>query len=225
MLKKVYIEYPCPLSRKIKFMRRFCVILAVLLAFKCFSYDEYLFCPQGHFTFGSKPDFDRFYFEGGIIYGVEKNQQKFPIGSVEKLSERTRAYVFKVGDMVISTHRSSLLSAGTLFDCLKIYEIYDGSNQLIGFIEGVWDTNTAACFFFYKENHELFAKATLDLSSSKLTISSPDDEILITGGKTLRTSQVFPNKYYWKIKKEKEHPFNICFLWPFIGFLSEVWWH
>jgi hypothetical protein len=110
-----------------------------------------------------------------------------------------------------------------------MYEIYDESNQLIGFIEGVWETNAAACFCFYKENHEFFAKASLDLSSSKLTISSPDDEVLITGEKTLQASRFpssyFSNKYYWKIKKEKEHPFNASFLWPFIGFLSEVWWH
>ncbi len=109
-----------------------------------------------------------------------------------------------------------------------MYEIYDESSQLIGFIEGVWETNAAACFFFYKENHEFFAKASLDLLSSKLTISSPDDEVLITGRKTLHASQFpstyFPNEYYWKIKKEKEDPFNASFLWPFIGFLGEVWW-
>lgn len=213
-------------------MRQFSALLAVLLTFQCFSYDEYLFYPNGEFTFTSynhgpyRPT--DFSFKNGVIYGIEKNQQKIPIGSVEKLREWTRAYIFKVGDTVVSTHRAFLLSSGTLFDRLKTYNIYDESNQLIGFIEGVLDLNAAACFLFYKENREFIAKATLDLSSSKLIISSADDEVLISGVKTLYISwfesPYTPNKYYWEIKKEKEHPFNACFLWPFLGFLSEVWW-
>ncbi|MCX6991367.1 MAG: hypothetical protein NTX49_09970 [Chlamydiae bacterium] len=208
-------------------MRRFFLILAIILTFKCFSYDEYLFYPQGTFTF-TNYHLSGFSFENGIIYGVEKSQQKVHIGTIEKLNEWTRAYIFKVGDTVLSTHRAFLLSSGTVFDCLKVYEIYDERNQLIGFIEGVWDTNAAACFFFYNENHELFAKANLDFSYSNLTISTPDDQILISGKKIINascfSSYYYPNEYYWKIKKESQQPFNAAFFWPFMGFLSEVWW-
>lgn len=209
-------------------MRRFFVILAIILTSKCFSYDEYLFYPQGEFTF--KHDSSgayypsSFFFTGGIIYGVEKSKQKAIIGTVERLSEWIRAYVYKVEDIVLSTHRSFFLSQGTLFDSLKMYEIYDENNQLIGFIEGEWNSDAAACFRFCNEKYEVFAIASLDLSASKLTISTLDGKILITGEKTLNANWFTKNEYYWKIKKEDEQPFSAYFLWPFVGFLSQVWW-
>lgn len=217
-------------------MRRLFVILSIILTVKCFSYDEYHFLPQGKFIYtshnGGPYNLSGLCFEKGIVYGLEKNKQKV-IGTIEKLSEWTRAYIFKVGDTVVSTHRAFLLSSGILFNCLKTYEVYDESNQLIGFIEGVWNTDAAAYFLFYNENHELFAQANLDLSSSKLIISTPDDQVLVTGRKILHVSSdyrpwsasgYFSNQYYWIIKKEKEESFNESFLWPFVGFLSEVWW-
>jgi hypothetical protein len=203
-------------------MRRFFLFLMVLVALKGFAHKKvYTFHPEGAFTFisynySSVYTLSSFSFEKGSIGGVAW-------GTVENLNEWTRSYAFKVNDKVQSTHRACLFSSGSLFDRLKTYEVYDENNQLIGSVEGSWDV--AACFFFYKENRELFAKATLDPTFSHLTITAPDGHVLITGEKTLRAfwSHTYqpPTVYYWTLTEEE--PCNPLFLWPFMGFLSEVW--
>jgi hypothetical protein len=211
-------------------MRRFFLSLVLVLTLKCFAADRYIFLPQGTFTYSSY-GLDGFSLKKGHIYAVEKNQKLSKIGTVENLNEwTTRAYAFKVGDLILSTHRASLLSYGSIFDCLKQYEIYDENNQVIGFIEGSWDSSAAAHFFFYKGDRELFAQAILDPSYSKLTISTPDGQVLITGEKTKNVSDYYSwfsssdEYYYWEFKKEKKELLNELFFWPFIAFLSEVWW-
>jgi hypothetical protein len=201
--------------------------LSLCLNIKCYSYDEYLFFPQGWFGFKSYASYtpDSFTFKNGILYAIQ-GSHRIPAGSVEKLSAWTPGYVFKLDDLVLCTYHSPLFSVGTCFDYLKEYEIYDENNQVIGYIKGAWDADNAAHFFFYKEEQEPFAEAVLDLSRSNLRITTADDQTLITAVRYLNMkSYSIDNEYYWKIKKEKGETFNTCFLWPFIAFLSAVWWY
>jgi len=156
-------------------------------------------------------------------------------GTVEKLPEWSRAYQFKIGEEVLSTHYSSVFSWGSLHDSLKYYEIYDGQQNPIGHIEGKYDTDARAEFLFFNENNELFAKGVLSKSQLAVDINNINNTTIFKCQKHFKTNvydlfnpPVFTKclnvEYFWTIKKLEDSDFDQRFLWPFIAFISEVWW-
>lgn len=202
-----------------------CRLLAVWSSAICFAQTTYKLFPEGTFYFesrnrgpyelsGFKLDFYRIYKETDLY------------GRIEKLNEWTRSYMFKMGEEELSTHRAIFVSYGSLMDCMKEYEIRDERECLIGYIQGKYDTEALAEFLFFNAQHELCAYATVNHSDPHLSICSLDGQPFITGTRTLQFCSFYSNptcSYYWIIKEE-EGSLDPRFLWPFIGFIGEVWW-
>ncbi len=214
-------------------MRRFFLFFAILLTTSCFSYDTYLFSPQGNFEFTSVNygpyRLTGFKFTGATIYGIEE-ERYVHLGTIEKPFAWVRDYALKVGDEVMCAHYSPFFSYGTLLDSLKEYEIRDEENNVIGRIEGFFSTKVAAEFLFYNDQGDPFAKAVLNQSRSELTISTLDGQPLLTCTKILDVDYYYhywstslKNTYFWTIKKELGASFDTRFLWPFMAFVSEAW--
>jgi hypothetical protein len=237
-----------------KSMKFWFSFLAIFFSTTCFaSSEDFLLLPKGVFVFEGTEFIGRCRPTKWVLKDVNIRSYEIftllepgkPIansnlalyGTVEKLNEWTRAYAFKVNDKVLSIHRSSFLSYGSFFDCLKNYEVISADIP-IGYIKGNYSTDANAEFLFFNDRHELFARATLSRVGKYLEIRSPDEKILVRGFKTLHvfdedSSDSFsfshkPHKpsenvfYFWMIHKDAS--FDAQFLWPFIGFIAEVWW-
>ncbi|NGX52736.1 MAG: hypothetical protein KR126chlam5_01039 [Candidatus Anoxychlamydiales bacterium] len=167
-------------------------------------------------------------------FRIRKNNVYY--GEVERLNNWTRTYTLKINDQVQAICKANLFSYGSLFDFLKSYEVKDNNNNVIGYIRGVFKTKNRAEFLFYNEKQELFAKSILHHENPQLTIHSPDGKLLIRGIRKLvkfdDSNPYFhfsflsiPSYHYsWEIIEEDTVSFNPKFLWPFIGFIGEVWW-
>ena len=53
-------------------------------------------------------------------------------------------------------------SFGSIFECLREIDIYDGEGDSIGLIQGFWDTENSAKYVLYDHNNQPFAKAYCD---------------------------------------------------------------
>lgn len=204
-------------------------IFSVFFAVTCFAQTQYCLYPKGTFRSVSTNygpyELSNFTLESYTIYTTSGGKRVLS-GAVEKLNEWTRAYVYKIGDRILSTHRASLFSAGSLLDCLKQYEVLDENNHLIGTVEGNYYTNAAAEFSFFNEQRELLARARLN-STKQLEIRSPNETLLVTCTKTLKSDGAWSPayEYFWTIQQEDNASFDPRFLWPFLGFIGEVWWY
>jgi hypothetical protein len=217
-------------------MKKMVYFLTLIFFANCFANTEYFLIPSGSFTFVSENHgpyrLSSFNLKSYKIYTMG-DINLILYGTIEKLNDWTRSYIFKAEDGEESTHRSSFLSFGSFLDCLKEFEIRDNRDIIIGYIKGNYFTKARAEFLFFNDKHELFAKANVNQSQPQLTIESPDEKILITGIKTLRNLTPYleyipPDyEYFWTIKKEDEDnvDFDPKFLWPFVGFIAEVWWY
>ncbi len=220
-------------------MKAILCFLAVFLSINCFSNPEYRLYPEGQLSLiktirqGQLPWDAHFRlsdctFTNAELYRFSKDKY-VPYGTISKLDTSTRGYLFKVGDEVQSTLHSFLLSSGTLFDSIKKYEVHDSSDHIIGYIEGVFYTDAPAEFLFYNEAGQQFAKAVLDPSYSKVTMSAPDDQPLLIGTKTFNYTGAPKGEhclleYYWELTQVSETPLDPRFLIPFMSFIGEVWW-
>lgn len=171
---------------------------------------------------------------------IWKNNNPTLLGKIEKLNEWnrfTRAYAFQINDKVESIHSSSFFSWGSIFDSWKNFEIYDDSNNLLGYIQGEfssevmdkssggWVKYITAEFSFYNDKHEIFAKAIIHPTNPKLSIMSLDGQLLVRGDRysSFESASKHKDKYFWKISIDDKISFDDRFLWPFIGFVAEVW--
>ena len=215
-------------------MKKLPYFFFLFLLMTCFARADYILFPKGSLIFVSENHgpyrLSNFRLESYEIYTEAENDLVF-YGIVEKWNEWTRTYTFKAKDGSLSTHRSSFFSYGTFLDRLKEFEIRDDENVLLGYIAGSYYTDAQAEFLFFNDQHELLAKANVHRSNPQLTIHSPDGQILITGIRTLRNLSSGPSytppdyEYFWTIKKEDNISFDSRFLWPFVGFIAEVWWY
>jgi hypothetical protein len=198
----------------------------------CFANkSEYYVHPNGTFIYESR-NFGPYYISEFQLDSCEI-YNNYIHGKIDKLNEWTQAYKFIINDEVISSHYSYLFSFGSLFDSCKYFDVYDNTNTFIGSIEGNFSVEASAEFLFYDKDHQLFAKAYINSSNPQITISSPEGQPLITGIKIFHDYGPFYNNpsfqrspdYYWKIKMNDNGSLDPRFLWPFIGFISEVWWY
>ena len=223
-------------------MRSILCFFTVILSAHCFCSPEYILFPQGKIKWSDTnvqnysstnrlvvpvylSDFE---FQNAEVYKISEDGNVL-CGTIEKLAATTRAYSFKCGNEVLSTHHSTLLSSGIFLDSTKKYEVHDGAGKSIGYIEGVLYTSVPAEFLFYNETRELFAKAILDKSYSKLTISACNEQPLIVCSKKIEWKDPlglnhWELDYCWTIDKVADTPFDNRFLMPFLSFISEVWW-
>lgn len=191
---------------------------------------EYLFLPQGGFktlSLGHMPPYlIQSDFESFAIYAVS-DIGDIPQGTIEKPDRPTRSYALKIGDEVVSSHSASFFSSGIFFDSLKDYEVLDSEGRSLGRVEGKFSSRKAAEFFFYDAQNNKFATAQLANDHSQLIIHTPDREALIVCTKTFQydpaSLDLYPI-YYWTVRKPEEAPFDGRFLWPFLAFISEIWW-
>lgn len=227
-------------TRPIRYITYFLIMRCLLfLLVACFSLDlsslEYFFHPIGDFSYISyscgESFLKDFRFDHALITKVVSEEHQ-KIGTIEKLNDWTRGYAWKQQDSILSTHRSFLLSCGSFVDSLKRYEVRDEEENLIGTIEGIWFTKDPAEFFFFDSDHKVFAKAVLNPTRFELIFKDPEGKSLVICRKTLHirpgmestdcTSFKTP-EYKWRIQMN-DPSLDERFLWPFMAFISEVWW-
>ena len=219
-------------------MRIVALIGAIVLASFGFSEEKtYILQPEGTFyssqtTMHGTPignwrvsgcEFTKFH-----ISEKQTNGQLNPMATVEKPKTWSRGYQLKMGGKRYASFYSQPWSWGSLFDSAKEFFLYDAEENIIGRISGSFFSSQPAEFYFYDKQDVLFAKAILDPSWSELTIQSLEEEPFIICKKTFEVKNSWVHfdtpDYFWRIKKLLSDRFDSRFLWPFVSFISEVWW-
>ncbi len=207
-------------------------ILVFLSSVYCFAEEEYLLRPVGTFWLANPGGYleDTSFDEFDAIKMSETGE--ISLGVVENQFGLTRSYAFKMGNSTLSTCYSNFFSTGSCCDSLKTFTIEDENQEIIGSIEGSYFAPRHPEFCFYDKERTLFARAVLETesfsfigcTSSVLTVSSPDGEPLFICTKTLYRNPQGYFVYHWTVKKASLEPFDGRFFWPFLSFISEVWW-
>lgn len=175
-------------------------------------------------------EFDRF-----EIY--EKQDSKYKHHrTVYKGNEWTRKYILCDKKKRLSIHHA-YFGLGSFFDTAKQFDIQDEYENKIGSIQGYFFTCCPAEFYFYKENGELFGVAQLDPSWAHLTVKDANEDVIYTCDKTFhfnveeKRSNFYrsqksssTDQYHWTITYDDRFEFDSRFFWPFLCFISEVWW-
>lgn len=159
-------------------------------------------------------------------------------GSISKPSEWTRTYQFYQNERLLSTHRSRY-NFGSIFDAAKTFEVVGSDLTPIGYIDGNFFSKQAAEFYFYDDKSQLFAIAHLDDNWSNLVIENLDGQPICVCKKLFhynfhrydlfsyispQEASSTPNQYKWLITTNDDQVFDSRFFWPFMSFISEVWW-
>ncbi|NGX38934.1 MAG: hypothetical protein KR126chlam1_00251 [Chlamydiae bacterium] len=206
-------------------MRFIFCLLSLFLAIYSYAKEEYVLTPEGTVSVTSDTkrlgaSFNKFIIE------KSSDSNLIPYGTVYKPYALTRTYVYtsKMGHPC-SIHHAYLVSFGSLFDFLKEFEVTDEKGTPIGLIQGNWDSDQSALFYFFDDQNQLFAKATIDSSYSELSISTPEDQKIFDCKKTFVIGgNWWSDRYYWTIEKVNQTSFDERFLWPFISFVADMWW-
>lgn len=219
-------------------MKSILFFFAIFHSVCCISNPQYFLFPDGVTTVSQTVN---------VKYGIRhpigpwklsnfafKNAQLYDasgtcFGTIEK-QETTRSYAFKLSDEVQSVHYACFLCRGLFFDSLKSFEVHDSTGNIIGHIDGIFHTNTSAEFHFFDDADELFAKALLNESYSELVINSSTEQALIVCRKIFSFTPAYSANsckftYYWKVNIVSEPSLDSAFLWPFLGFIGDVWWN
>lgn len=174
-------------------------------------------------------DLDLDYYE---IYKVCDGEHKL-IYKIEKdTSKRTRNYTLKDQNTDIANHSACLFSTGSLMDCMKYFEVVGGDKKL-GHIKGKFWTSFEADFTFYNEKNEILATSYLSNNWNDLTIIGAQGEVILKAKKVLRPKDLNslwsyskPEYFYfWDVTIFQESDDFDRFIWPFLGFIAEVWWY
>ena len=111
---------------------------------------------------------------------------------------------------------------GIIWDSMKVFDVYDEQNHWLGSIGGYFYTDDAAEFYFYNDQSDIIARAVLNTDGSTLTVYDPNDEVLFTSEKHFEYNhQGFT--YRWLVREMDNVTFDKRFLWPFVGFIAQVW--
>lgn len=173
--------------------------------------------------------FDLDYYE---VYKLCEGEH-VPIYKIEKDSSQwTRNYTLKDQDTAIATHKACLFSTGSLMDCMKYFEVFAGDKKW-GHIKGKFWTNFEAEFTFYNEKNEIIATSCLSNRWNDLTILGADKEVILKAKKVLRPKDIKslfayyqPEYFYfWDVTILQDAGDLDRFIWPFLGFIAEVWWY
>ncbi len=216
-------------------MRLFLILLSLGFLFPCCAKETYIVtCPEDTFTtyftyvdfYNQKLNAYRSRnFEKFLIYRNRISKRNL-YGEIQKPNYASRAYTFNKNEQVHSLHHAYMFSWGSLFDRLKEFEVIDEKGESIGVIQGNFYTDQSAEFSFFDDEQECFAKAVIDNDYSTLAISTPEDQNLFLCKKTFTHDWISDSDpvYFWTIEKSDKTQFDERFLWPFIGFIADVWW-
>jgi|GEM_PF-2422343 len=203
-------------------MKKLITLLLFLTSVHAFGKPEYTFNPIGTFYSNGLylTDFEP---RGFFVKKLDNNQ--YNLTRMVELSRRvTRGYTLTKDNKPVAFHDCFLHSAGTLFDSAKKFYVHDADDTVIGCIDGAFFTWDCADFTFYDENNEPFAQAILSDGYSTLTVTNLKDATSFTCIKTLFEPNFNEVRYYWSICLDGQELTDERFFWPFMAFISEVWW-
>ena len=229
-------------------MKKILLLLIYLFSHPCFATIEYVLDPSLTFVTTTGDLFDTIYqdytghcesieFHEFEIYKKESSTFE-TYRTVLKADEWSRTYVLYENEQPLSKHQAHF-GRGSFFDAAKQFDVQDAQGNKIGYIQGRFFTKYGAEFLFYRANGDLFATAQLDKAWSHLTLKNLDEEVIYTCYKTfhfnLDSESLFSyfnskkrryssDDYYWTINYDDRLEFDSRFFWPFMCFISEVWW-
>jgi len=184
-----------------------------------FTYEKFILQPVGK------------HFEYFNIYDYKENERKYVrSGKVDK-THTFGGYLLTQDEKDIGSIYPELFSKGYFSISWRNFFVYDENEEVLGHIEGIYDTEAAAKYTFFDKNETPFAKAVL--KTYLYNGVSQSLEFFDMEGRRLydveRVSDLYRYNmhltYHWKLKKTDEgKAIDRLFLLPFICAIMDVWW-
>lgn len=169
-------------------------------------------------------------FTGFSIYDEDNNYRCAQV----KKSHLDKLYTLNIDDEVASScfiENNSSLWSPAYSNHVTLYITLD-QEEIAGSIVKESSADYNAIFsFYYEEEPERFAYATLSKDTEELNFYSAQDTLLVSAKLHFRPATYSAWGYrksstssYWALTKCSDEPIDEAFFWPFMAFISDYWW-
>lgn len=216
------------------------ILLSLFFLFSVVHADkEYLFNPIGRFTRTDEYTQYGLYLRSYLSkmnvsrFEVKDEQTDQIVAEVEKPNSWTREYNLVENGKVVAHHQAFFVSMGCLMDSMKDFLVQGEDGESLGRICGAWLTDGAAEFYFYDADGAHFATAYLVKNYSRLVIQDAMGNFVWEADKVFKWHKKYSSirlpprgwvEYEWNVTEMDDNSVDPRFVWPFLSFISEVWW-